>query len=574
MAAARFFSPSVEKLLHPASPVAGNGGRSRASFFRPSPVMCPGRKPASHELTNDFDFQEGLRSVQALLHQHPKSSRGMMTTVDHLKRLCIDHYFQDEIANVVDSCVDLIHSDDLLDATLSLRLMREAGYCVSADEVLQKFSNCNGDFNPAHSKDIRGLLSLQDISHLNMGEASLYKANDFSSKHLGVAMKYLEPNLARYVRQSLEHPYHVSLMRYKAKHHLSYLQSLPTRNIAMENFALAEFQISKMQHQREMQEVKRWWMDLGLAQEIPVARDQVLKWYMWPCTVLEGFSFSRYRIEITKIISLIYTVDDIFDLVATQEELSLFNEAIQMWDLAVADSLPNYMISCYKALYTVSNDIADMARKEHGVNPINHLKKAWATLFDGFMIEGKWLSGNQIPTSDDYLRNGVVTSGAPLVFLHLFFMLGHDLTETDINHIPKIISCPAKIMRLLDDMGSAKDEAQEGLDGSYKEFYLRENPHCDAEEHMLKMIKDEWVELNRVCFSGTKSSLSPSFIGASLNFARMVGVMYGYDSEQNLPVLEDYTRMLLDRAYGRPSNVVAPLPSPQNQLNTSLCFSW
>jgi (3S)-linalool synthase len=58
----------------------------------------------------------------------------MMTTVDHLKRLCIDHYFQDEIDNVVDSCANLLHSDDLLDATLSMRLMREAGYCVSAGQ--------------------------------------------------------------------------------------------------------------------------------------------------------------------------------------------------------------------------------------------------------------------------------------------------------------------------------------------------------------------------------------------------------------------------------------------------------
>jgi (3S)-linalool synthase len=92
---------------------------------------------------------------------------------------------------------------------------------------------------------------------------------------------------------------------------------------------------------------------------------------------------------------------------------------------------------------------------------------------------------------------------------------------------------------------SEQDEAQEGLDGSYKELYLRENPHGNAEEHMLKMIEDQWVELNRVCFSGTKSSLSPSFVGASLNFARMVGVMYDYDDKQRLPVLEDYTRMLL-----------------------------
>jgi len=71
-------------------------------------------------------------------------------------------------------------------------------------------------------------------------------------------------------------------------------------------------------------------MDLGLAQEIPVARDQVLKWYMWPMAVLQGSSFSRYRIEITKIISLVYVVDDIFVLVCILEELFLFTKAVKI----------------------------------------------------------------------------------------------------------------------------------------------------------------------------------------------------------------------------------------------------
>jgi (3S)-linalool synthase len=127
----------------------------------------------------------------------------------------------------------------------------------TADEVLRSFVNGNGDFNLAHSKDIRGLMSLQDMSQLNMGEALLYKAKDFSKRHLRFATKYLEPNLASYVKQSLDHPYHVSLKQYKARHHLSYLQSLPTRNIAMEKLAFAEFEKNKIQHQREIQEVKR-----------------------------------------------------------------------------------------------------------------------------------------------------------------------------------------------------------------------------------------------------------------------------------------------------------------------------
>ncbi|GJN18846.1 hypothetical protein PR202_gb06051 [Eleusine coracana subsp. coracana] len=375
----------------------------------------------------------------------------MMVTIDNLKRLCIDHYFQEEIEEAMGACMYLLHSHDLHDATLALRLLREDGHDVSADEILRKFTDCSGEFIVALSDDIRGLLNLHDTSHLNMGgEASLYKAKEFSSKHLASVVRHLEPSLARYVRQSLDHPYHLNLMQYKARHHLRYLQSLPNRNTAMEELAIAEFHLNKLLHQEEMQETKRWWMDLGLAQTIPMARDQ------------------------------------------------------------------------------------------------------WVTLFHGFMVEAKWLATDHVPSAEDYLRNGVITSGAPLAFAHAFFLLGHDgATCNDvaklIEHIPPVISSPAKILRLWDDMGSTKDEAQEGLDGSYKDFYLMENPSyacSDAKEHMHRLIEREWEELNRECFR-RKRTFSSIFMQACLNAARMVSVMYGYNKEQRLPVLEDYMKMLL-----------------------------
>ena len=91
-----------------------------------------------------------------------------------------------------------------------------------------------------------------------------------------------------------------------------------------------------------------------------------------------------------------------------------------------------------------------------------------------------------------------------------------------------------------------QDDAQEGLDGSYRDFYLMENPSCtpeDAEAHMRRLIAREWEELNRECFSGR--TFASRFTQACLNVARMVSVMYSYDKEQRLLVLEDYARMLL-----------------------------
>ncbi|CAN6226981.1 unnamed protein product [Urochloa humidicola] len=552
-AAPAHISNSLRPLLLSTSPAAvgtGRRGGCPRGYIHPSPA-------AKTQLPSDLDLQKSIINVQKTLHGHLNNGREIMAAVDNLKRLCIDHYFEEEIQSAMGgACMDLVHSDDLFDATLAFRLMREAGHEISADDVLRRFTDDTGEFKLALSKDIRGLLSLHDMSHLDMGEeASLYKAKEFSSKHLASAIRYLEPGLARYVRQSQDHPYHQSLMQYKARHHLSYLQSMAKRKstTAMEELAIAEFRLNKLQHQKEMEEVKRWWMGLGLAQEIPVARDQLLKWYMWSITILQGSSlFSRYRVELTKIISLIYVVDDLFDIVGTQEELSLFTEAIKMWNTEASDSLPSCMRSCYKALYTITNEIADMAEKENGINPVNHLRKAWAEQFEGFMVESRWLAAGQVPAAEEYLRNGVVTSGMPLTLAHVLFLLGHDhaayneATKLADNNIPPAISCPGKILRLWDDMGSAEDEAQEGLDGSYMDFYLMENPSytpSDAEAHMHSLISREWEELNRECFS--RRTFSSRFTLACLNAARMVSVMYSYDKQQRLLVLEDYARMLL-----------------------------
>ena len=80
------------------------------------------------------------------------------------------------------------------------------------------------------------------------------------------------------------------------------------------------------------------------------------------------------------------------------------------WDPAAANSLPNYMISCYKALYTITNDIADMVREEHGVNSINHLKKA-VCYIEQFFIFYTFI----------FIRNQLYYSVPPHIFLIIVF---------------------------------------------------------------------------------------------------------------------------------------------------------
>lgn len=86
----------------------------------------------------------------------------------------------------------------------------------------------------------------------------------------------------------------------------------------------------------------------------------------------------------------------------------------------------------------------------------------WVTLCKAFLAEAKWFASGELPKADTYLKNGIISSGVHVVLVHMFFLLGQDLTKecldlvNDNNNIPGIINYTATILRLWDDLGSAK----------------------------------------------------------------------------------------------------------------------
>ena len=65
-----------------------------------------------------------------------------------------------------------------------------------------------------------------------------------------------------------------------------------------------------------------------MANELKYARNQPLEWHLWSLAMLTGPSFSDQRIDLTKPISFICLIDDIFDVYGTLDELTLFTEAV------------------------------------------------------------------------------------------------------------------------------------------------------------------------------------------------------------------------------------------------------
>lgn len=83
----------------------------------------------------------------------------------------------------------------------------------------------------------------------------------------------------------------------------------------------------------------------------------------------------------------------------------------------------------------------------------------WKSLCKAFLVEAKWFSSGKMPNAEEYLENGIVSSGVHVVLIHIFFLLGKGINQQTVNKIdksPPIISSSATILRLWDDLGSAQ----------------------------------------------------------------------------------------------------------------------
>ena len=76
-----------------------------------------------------------------------------------------------------------------------------------------------------------------------------------------------------------------------------------------------------------------------------------------------------------------------------------------------------------------------------------------------FLEESKWFASGHLPRAEEYLNNGIVISGVHVALVHLFFLIGDGSTKEQAELITSnasMLSYPAAILRLWDDLGSAK----------------------------------------------------------------------------------------------------------------------
>jgi (-)-germacrene D synthase len=94
----------------------------------------------------------------------------------------------------------------------------------------------------------------------------------------------------------------------------------------------------------------RWWKDNDIVGKLPYVRDRVVEGYFWILSVYFEPQYSRARIIMAKMLGLFSIIDDTYDAYGTLEELQLFTDAIQRFDIStlnmpIREKLEHYQ--CY-----------------------------------------------------------------------------------------------------------------------------------------------------------------------------------------------------------------------------------
>ncbi|KAL5797753.1 hypothetical protein ACOSQ2_002573 [Xanthoceras sorbifolium] len=410
-----------------------------------------------------------------------------------------------------------------------------------------KFLNEDGKWKESITKDTWGILSLYEASYLaTKDEQILLRAMEFTRTHLTQSMPFMAPQSRRCIAQALELPRHLRMARLEARKYIYEYSREWNHNLALLELAKLDFNMVQSLHQRELVEIQR----VGSCWKTWFWQRQALECFLWTVGIFPEPHYSNCRIELTKTIAFLLVVDDIFDTYGSLSDLVLFTNAIQRWDLDAMEQIPEYMKICYMALYNTTNEISFRILKEHGWNVVPQLKRTWTDIFEAQLAEAKWFNKGDVPHLEEYLANGVTTGGTYMALVHAFFLMGQGVTRESsvmMEPYPRLSSCAGKILRLWDDLGTAREEEERGDVASSMACNMRENTlSCEEEarKHIRQLIRSLWVELNGQLTA--PAALPLPIIHASLNLARTSQVVYqnGDDYTNTTYSVKEYTRTL------------------------------
>nr|UNA06919.1 terpene synthase 1 [Jasminum sambac] len=478
---------------------------------------------SSHE---EQELERLKDEVKKLLTVTPDDSVHKLDLIDAIQRLGIRYHFEREIKESLQYMYDTYHesgdkqNEDLHTIALRFRLLRQQGYYVPC-VVFNKFKDQEGKFEESLVSNVRGLLSMYEASQYGVhGEEILEEALKFSTFHL----ESMTTN-SREISAALEMPIHKSLTRVEMKKFLPIYQEDKSHDNVLLKFAIMDFNLLQKMHQREINEITRWWKALELCEKLPFTRDRVVERYFWILAVYFEPQYSLARKILTKVIAMTSIIDDIYDNYGTLDELVLFTDAIESWNINAVDTLPSYMKYFYKSLLDVHVSIEEELGKIGQTYRIDYAIKELKKLVWAYLEEAKWTYSGYVPTMEEYMKVGLVTAGYMLLSTTALVGIQEHIPKEAFDWIssePLLVRASSVICRLSDDLvGQEFEKKITAVDSYMKEKGVSKEETLSV---LRKEIINAWKDINQECLSLT--TIPKVIIDRVINITRVIDLLY------------------------------------------------
>ncbi|KAM3219800.1 terpineol synthase, chloroplastic [Capsicum annuum] len=493
-------------------------------------------------LKNQYSDEQFMRrrdelkkEVKIMLSNRNMKQLEQLEIIDNLQRLGLCYHFEDEIYSILNNLSGKTSKRDHLYAkALEFRLLRQHGFNIS-QEIFGGFFGNIGLSEIQYSKDTKGMLYLYEASFLAIeGEKELVLTRNWTEKHL---REYLEnnsnmdQNLAELVHHALELPLHWRMLRLETKWFINFYKKRQDMIPFLFELASLDFNIVQAAHVEDLKYVARWWKETCLAENLPFARDRLVENFFWTIGVNFHPEYGYFRRIATKVNALVTTIDDVYDVFGTLDELQIFTDAIQSWNIDKLDKLPDNMKMCYFALDNFINQVAADAFEEQGIFILPYLRNAWSDLCKSYLREAKWYCSRYIPTMEEYIDNAWISISAPVILVHAYFLVANPVNKEALHYLEDnyhdIIRRSALILRLANDLGTSSEELKRGDVSKSIQCYMNKTNASEEEarQHIRVLISQTWTKLNEA-HDVAAHPFPKIFVTSAMNLARMAQCMY------------------------------------------------
>ncbi|KAG7599132.1 Terpene synthase N-terminal domain [Arabidopsis suecica] len=344
--------------------------------------------------------------VKNMLMSSHNTDKERILLIHLLMCLGTSHYFEKEIEEILDQDFENLDSliadeDDLETTAIMFEVFRLYGHKISCD-VFDRFKGVDGKFKEHLVSDVRGMLQLYEAAHLaTPSDDILDEALSFTRYHLEslAGQEATAPHISRHILNELYKPRFLKLEIAAAREYISFYEK-EEHDETLLKFGKLNFNFCKLHYVRELKTITKWWKDLDFAYKLPFSRDRLVETF---AGVIAMFFEPRYalgRIVTTKASQIVTVMDDACDAYGTFSEVR-----------SAIEELPSSFRIIIRSMMETMEDIEREMKPRGRSSSVQYLIEELKIYGEAYVELSKWSRSGHVPTFDEYIEVGIVSSG-------------------------------------------------------------------------------------------------------------------------------------------------------------------